>query len=436
MQLNASFPPILIPSLFADPPPRYRVYYGGRSSGKSWSVARMLLLQGLHKPLRVLCVRETMSAIGSSVHKTISDQIALLGLRNYYRVEKSGIFGIHTRTEFRFAGIRTDPDAIRSFEGCDITYCEESHHISRKSWTVLEATVIRKPGSCMIINFNPELASDETYQRWIVNPPPGTVITKINYLDNPFLSEESLDQAEHMKSVDPDLYQNVWLGFPKVHLENAIYGKQLRLAEEEHRLTNVAYDPSTPVNTAWDLGRRDMTAIIFFQKIGMEYRIIDYIQDSGRTISDYLKELQVKPYVYGTDYLPFDAQAKTLGTNLSIQEQMRAHGRTVSIVPRLSLADGIEATRTIFNRLWIDEKRCADLIQCLRKYRYELVMGKNDELVAKEVPLHDEYSHGADAARHMAISLRTPRPKSDFDHSHQGDRYQRFQSGQSWMASI
>ena len=212
MILNAAFPPLLIPSLFQDPAPRYRVYYGGRSSGKSWSVARMLLLQGIQKPLRILCVRETMSSVGSSVHKTISDQITLLGLKDHYRVEKSGIFGTHMDTEFRFAGIRTDPDAIRSFEGVDITYTEESANISRKSWMVLEATVIRKPGSCMIINFNPELSSDETYQRWIVNPPPGTVITKINYLDNPFLSEESLDQAEHMQRVDPDAYQHYVVG--------------------------------------------------------------------------------------------------------------------------------------------------------------------------------------------------------------------------------
>ena len=203
-------------------------------------------------------------------------------------------------------------------------------------------------------------------------------------------------------------------------------------------MTNVPYDPSAPASafTAWDLGRRDMTAIIFFQKVGLEFHIIDYIQDSGRTIQDYLKELQVKSYVYGVDYLPFDAQAKTLGTNLTIEEQMRAHGRQVSIVPRLSLAkDGIEkATRTIFNRLWIDEKRCADLIQCLRKYRYEVVADQNDQMVAKEMPIHDAYSHGSDALRACAISLRTPRQKSDYDHEHQGDRFQRFQSAQNWMA--
>jgi phage terminase large subunit len=413
LTVTAEFPPTLVGPLTAIS--RYLILYGGRGGGKSWSVARYLLMKAVQDPIRVLCVREFMSSISDSVHKLLSDQILELGLSSRFVIEKGGIYGVNG-SEFRFAGIRNNPSAIRSFEGIDVCFCEEASNISKGSWNLLIPT-IRKKGSRIIVAFNPELESDDTYQRFIVNNAPDSIVVKINFDENPFLhgAQKSilLDEAEYMKANDPDLYQNVYLGFPKIYLDHAIYAKELRRATEENRIKDVPYDNLAPVHTFWDLGWRDQTAIIFAQYIGFEYRIIDYMQESQMTITEYVKLLQKKPYVYGTDFLPHDARAKQMGSGRSIEEIMRSNGRTVQIVQKLSVTDGINATRTMLEKTWIDKTKCFDLIQCLRKYRYDL--GKMDpdgsfkNIPPNPQPLHDESSHGADALRAMAIGLRPPK---------------------------
>ena len=175
------------------------------------------------------------------------------------------------------------------------------------------------------------------------------------------------------------------------------------------------YDPIKPVDLFFDLGWADHTAIWFSQTVGLEYRVVDYLSDNQRSINHYMKILQDKPYVYGRAFLPHDAQAKQLGTGKSIEEIMRAGGWRVNIVPRLSVEDGINAVRTIFPMLWFDEEKCADGLQCLRHYRYEL---DQDLGGFKRKPVHDENSHSADAIRYLAVSLK---PKAATG----GDRYTR-----------
>lgn len=397
--INAQFIAKMIGPLFAPPPVRYKVFYSGRAATKSWSICRALLIEAANKPLRILCCRMTMSSIADSVHKLLADQIINLGLSDRYVVEKATIYG-KNGSEFRFAGIANNVTTIKSFEGIDRCFLEEAQDVTKEGYETLIPT-IRKPGSQIIICFNPTTEDAETYQRFVVNTPPNTIVTKLSYLDNPWLPDVLKDEAEYLKKTDPDAYNHIWLGFPRVHLENAVYASEIRQAQEDGRLTKVPYDNTVPVNTFWDLGRADSTCILFGQMVGMEFRVIDYVEQSGKSIHDYIKLLQSKPYIYGTDYLPHDAKARTLGTRRSIQEIMISNGRKVQIVPKLSIRDGINACRTIFPRTYIDEQKCARLVECLRKYRY-------DPNSAKEEPLHDQYSHGADAWRYCAIALRPP----------------------------
>jgi phage terminase large subunit len=167
----------------------------------------------------------------------------------------------------------------------------------------------------------------------------------------------------------------------------------------------VPYDATKPVHTFWDLGWADNTSIWFAQVVGFEYRVIDHLSGSQKPLNAYLGELQAKGYIYGTDWLPHDAKAKQLGTGRSVEEMMRAAGRTVRIVPQLSVEDGINAARTVFANCWFDQERCADGLQSLRHYRYEM-----DERAGtlKRVPLHDFASHDADAFRYLCVALKNP----------------------------
>ena len=148
-------------------PKRYKIYYGGRGAGKSTSFALALLTLGCEKKLRILCTREVQGSMKQSVHKLLHGCIDMLGLGNYYRVTREGIYGLNG-TEFIFHGLRHDPMQIKSLEGVDICWVEEAQKITNESWEILIPT-IRKTGSEIWVSFNPNLESDPTYQKFVVN---------------------------------------------------------------------------------------------------------------------------------------------------------------------------------------------------------------------------------------------------------------------------
>lgn len=379
-------------------PSRYKCAYGGRGGAKSWGVARALLIQGTSKPLRILCAREFQKSIGDSVHKLLADQIKAMGMESFYSVQQTIIRGANG-TEFTFHGLKHNIANIKSVEGTDIAWVEEAQTVSKSSWDVLIPT-IRKEGSEIWVTFNPELEEDETYKRFVLSPPASATVRKVNWSDNPWFPKVLMDEKEDLKQRDPDAYLNVWEGHCKTMLEGAVYAREMRQAREDNRITRVPYDETLPVSTIWDLGWADHTAIWFVQSVGAELRLIDYWQDHQVKLTDWLSRLQGKGYVYGTDYLPHDARAKSLQTGMSIQQLLEKAGRTVHIVPGLSLTDGINAARTVMGRCWFDAERCADGISCLQRYRYDV---DPDTGKFSQKPLHDEYSHGADGFRYFAI---------------------------------
>jgi phage terminase large subunit len=130
-------------------------------------------------------------------------------------------------------------------------------------------------------------------------------------------------EAEHLKATNPDAYNHVWLGCCINVLDGAIFAEELRKVDAEQRVTRIPYDPTKPVHTFWDLGWGDLTSIWFVQSFPFEFRVIDYLEGSGKALKHYQSELQTRGYVYGTHYLPHDAEHGDLGTGRSYQ---RANG--------------------------------------------------------------------------------------------------------------
>lgn len=384
---------------------RYKVLYGGRGGIKSWTFARALLLHGSERRLKILCARETQTSIADSVHALLKLQIAYLGLDAFYTVEKGKIYGANG-TEFVFFGLRHNTADIKSCEGVDIAWVEEAESVSKSSWDILGPT-IRKDGSEIWVSFNPLLEQDATWQRFVVRPPADAIVVKTTYRDNPWFPEVLKNEMEECRARRPDDYSHIWEGCCVSTLEGAIYQQELRKVDQEGRITQVRYDATRPVHTFWDLGYGDSTSIWFVQAFPFEYRIIDFLQNNREPLTWYQKELQAKPYVYGTHFLPHDARARQLGSGKSVEELMRTAGMRVQIVPNLSIADGINAARTIFGQCWFDGEKCADGLQALRHYQWgELATGQ----VTRE-PKHDENSHSADAFRMFAIGIRPERKK-------------------------
>lgn len=398
MIVNLELPKIVQP-LFE--PKRYKILHGGRGSGKSWSVARALLIIGAQKKLRILCAREFQNSIADSVHKLLADQIRDNNLEEFYEIQKTTILG-KNGTEFLFEGLKHNIQSIKSKEAIDIVWIEEAQTVSKSSWDILVPT-IRQEGSEIWITFNPELETDETYQRFILNPPAESILLEMNYTENPWFPDVLEIERLDLKAKDPDAYMNVWEGKCRQALEGAVYANELRDAEANKRITNVPYDPSTVVHTFWDLGYSDTNAIWFVQKVGMEYRVIDYYENNFQSIQHYLKVLDEKKYLYGYDVLPHDAKHKQLSAGgVSIMDQMIQLGRKVVIAPNLKIIDGISAVRTMFSQCYFDRNKCQDGINALRRYRYDI----NNKDVMSRTPIHDGASHAADSFRYFAVGYK------------------------------
>lgn len=378
-------------------PARYKVMHGGRGGGKSWTIARALLLEGLERPGRVLCARETMKSIADSVHEVLSQQIMAMNLGGHYQVMANEIRGIGIETQFGYAGLRTQGITnIKSWEGARRCWVEEAQVVSKKSWEVLTPT-IRAPGSEIWIGLNPELDTDYTYTEYVLNPQPDSIIIPVNWRDNPWLPDALKKERETKLVRDPEGYRTIWEGECRAAVEGAIYASEIDSMQRGGRVTRVKYDPLLPVHTVWDLGWNDLMVIVLVQRVASELRVIGAIMDNLRTLDSYVSELSSLGYRYGTDWIPHDGRAKNTHTGKSTEEMLRAMGRRVQIVPDIGIEDGIKAARMMFPRVYMDAG-VVDLLNSLK--RYKRALHSNGTYGA---PIHDDASHGADAWRYLAV---------------------------------
>jgi len=378
-------------------PARYKVMYGGRGGGKSWTIARVLLLDGLQNPGRILCARETMKSMSDSVHEVLSKQIEAMNLGGRYQVMANEIRGIGFDTQFGYAGLRTQGITnIKSWEGARRCWVEEAQVVSKKSWEVLTPT-IRAPGSEIWMGLNPELDTDYTYTEFVLNPQPDSIVIPVNWRDNPWLPAELEKERLVKMERDPEGYKTIWEGHCRAAVEGAIYAQEIDAMQRTGRLCRVPYDPLLPVHTIWDLGWNDLMAIILVQRVASELRVIGVIMDNLRTLDSYVSELEALKYRWGTDWIPHDGRAKNTHTGKSTEEMLKAMKRRVQIVPQIGIEDGIKAARMMFPRVVMD-KGASELLNSLK--RYKRVQHSNGTFGA---PMHDDASHGADAWRYLAV---------------------------------
>jgi phage terminase large subunit len=192
-------------------------------------------------------------------------------------------------------------------------------------------------------------------------------------------------------------------------IHGAFYANQLRAMDAEKRVVPIQIDREVRVHTAWDLGISDSTAIWFIQCVGRERRLVDYYESSGVGLDHYADMLADKRrehrWIYGEHYFPHDIQHRELSSGKSRVQVLQTLGIDATVVPQSNVLDGIEATRKMLGRTWIDPDRCSRALDALRHYRREWDDKLNDW---KSNPLHDWSSHGADALRTFACGYDDP----------------------------
>lgn len=370
---------------------RYRVAHGGRGSAKSWNFARALLIHGAQRPLRILCAREFQSSIRDSVHRLLSEQADAVGLGGFYEVQQIAITG-RNGTEFIFKGLRRSVQEVKSTEGIDICWVEEAEAVSNESWRVLIPTV-RKPGSEIWVSFNPALASDPTYQRFVVDPPgeDRAIVRHVRYVDNPWLPDVLRDEARELQRRDPESYAHVWGGEPWQRSEAQVIFDKIRVTEDDFTAPDHWHGPYFGAD--WGFANDPTVLVRLF--VGDGRLLVDYDERGVRWPMDTI-DRRFRRVPGATDHVIRGDSSRPETIN-----ELATRGLRVEAAPKWagSVEDGIEHLRS-YEEILI-HPRCKGILQESRMWRY-----KTDQQTGDVLPkLVDGNDHGWDATRYGLAPL-------------------------------
>lgn len=205
-------------------------------------------------------------------------------------------------------------------------------------------------------------------------------------------------------------------------IQGAWYRSEIAAAQKDGRITTVPWDPLLPVDTDWDIGMVDAATLIFSQSTRAgQIRIIDYEEAEGEALPYFIQKMKSRPYTYGKHYPPHDAAVKDFGTGKSAIDTARGLGLNFEYpIQAPSVIDGINAGRLLMAKCWFDANKCARLIECLRHYR-KTFNARLDTFTG--VPVHDQFSHGADAYRGLAVRHKAPIDKKQANIPRQPQKY-------------
>jgi phage terminase large subunit len=405
---------IKTPRVFAPllKPARYKGTHGGRGSGKSHFFAELELETCLIQPTRIVCLREIQKSIKQSIKLLLEDKIKAMGISAEFDILETEI-RVKNGGLIIFQGMQNHTaDSIKSLEGFDRALLVEAQAFSQRSLDLLRPT-IRKPGSEIHAEWNPE-TEDVPIDKLLrgSNPPADSIIVEANWRDNPFFPEVLRKEMEEDKVRDFDKYLNIWEGQYRRTLDGAVYAKEIRKAYQDNRVTIVRPFAGKPMETFWDLGKRDHTAIWFAQMQMGEFRIPDFYQNRGEKLEHYAQVVKERGYPIGTIWLPHDAdQERLVGKTIAQAMRELFPGVTVRVIPRMAKKSiGIEAVRRIFPNCYFDAEKTREGLNCLGKFKYDV---DPDSGGYSQNPLHDENSDAADAFAQLAMSMvDKPKPQA------------------------
>lgn len=362
-------------------PYRYKVFYGGRGSGKTHAIAEYLIIKALESKKRILCTREIQKSIKESVYEVLENKIGKLGLDKYFCKTETRIAAVNG-SEFIFSGLRTNVESIKSMEGVAICWVEEAQSISRNSLDVLLPT-IRMPGSEIIFTFNPHKENDAVYQDFIVNTPENALVVKVNYTDNPFFPEVLEQERLNCERKNPDDYAWIWQGELRTISDAQIFKNAFEVHEFE-----------TPERARFYHGAdwgyaEDLTALVrCFIKDGCLY--IDK-ESCGLHV-----ELDDLPKLF--DKIETARSAKVYGDSarpdiIKHMQRKRYNVRKADKWPG-SVEQGIGYIRN-FDKVII-HPRCENTIDEFKKYSWKQDKHTNE---IDDVPV-DKFNHCIDALRY------------------------------------
>lgn len=321
--------PIKIPEkmmFFLNEKARYKVAVGGRGSGKSINIGLSLIALSTQGRIRILCTRQFQTSIKDSVHKLLRDLIVDYGLEDIFEITQDTIRCTLTGSEFIFKGLKNNIGEIKSMQGINYCWIEEAESVTDESWDILIPT-IREADSEIWVSFNPNMKSDATYQRFVVNKPDNCITKEINYCDNPFFPDVLREEMEACKALNYPKYEHIWLGVPNAEAGNLIKlskFQRYKYAPEDFNALYITCDTAfsekkSADNSAFMLmgikGKNKYILDMYFKKV----TFVDLCRD--------LKSFYMKAQAEHTKYCPLSSiYIENKASGISLIQQLRAEG--------------------------------------------------------------------------------------------------------------
>ena len=212
------------------------------------------------------------------------------------------------------------------------------------------------------------------------------------------IDQHELESArENMPESD---YRQEFLCDWAAAVKGAFYADEMNKVSADGRILNIPYERGLPVYCAFDLGIDDQTAVWFVQFFRNEVRLIDYQEWTDTGLIDVLKDIKDTAYVIEELIMPWDITIREVTSGMSRREIVEDLGYDVIVAPKLSIEDGIGAVRKLLYQCYFDKDKTQRGIDCLENYRKKWD-GRTSTFLLR--PEHDEYSHGADAFRYLAL---------------------------------
>lgn len=275
------------------------------------------------------------------------------------------------------------------------------------SWDTIEPRVSQNNGKALFIStpngqnhfynlFNVAKANPEDY-----------FSSLLTIDDTKVLPEDYIDKRRKEGVPEDFIQQEYYCSFTR-GAEGSYYGKLIQRCRDENRLVNIPIMPDLPCHTGWDIGIKDSTSIWIFQELrNGQINFIHYYENQGEGLehyTTYLTEWKQKNRIqWGSHFVPHDMKNREFTSGVDRLSSARGFGYDMRVVPDKSIAEGIQAVRSTIPICFFHQDNCKKGIQCLDFYRKKY----NDVLKTYyETPMHDQWSHGADAFRYACIGLR------------------------------
>lgn len=383
---------IELPEIFSDifEPARYKVYYGGRGSSKSHSVARYILLRSLRSKIRILCTRELQNSITESVYRLFCELIDQYSLGHLFSITNATISCTLTGSEYIFKGLAKNTEAIKSTEAVDLCWVEEAEKVSERSWELLIPT-IRKPGSEFLITFNPSDEEDPVYKRFITSPPPNSIVRLVNYTDNPWFPDVLEQERADMEARDPERHRHVWLGAPRTQSDAQVFRNRVKVVDFK-----VPPDVQFRFGADWGFGC-DPTALVRCFVYGRGLYIDHELYEFGVQLTELGQKFAHVPLSFRHPIMCDPSRPET------IEFMRRPENGAYDCQPANrwegSIEDGIEFMKS-FDAIFV-HPRCTNTAYELRRFSYKI-----DKHTDRVLPKLDEtWNHAIDAIRYSLTDL-------------------------------